>query len=889
MSKFDGNSKPYLHMLHVQPYDRYIPSAFDNSLSILEKINKVIHQMNQIGVITNDLIEQWNNMYEWITGEGITETVEKLIDEKIADGTFDALFDIIVGDLSLLTTMDKTDIVHAINSVNALASVNYDNIGDATKITGTIVENVLDLLARMAIVEQATLFLGEATGSGVISGLEVTQQPILSMAVQVGNSTTPNIIHLPNGERYVLDSVVLPVNNAHATLNRIDIIYVDTNGVIRYTAGVADVNPVQPSTPTGGELLASIYVQAGDTTVNNVDITDRREMKSLDYLLTQNKSNFVQAINEVVRNLNTTTSDIQADLQQIQNDIGVNVNDRITELRNEIGDLQDLETSDKTTIVTSVNEVLKKFMDDVGDLQQLSTTDKTNVVMAMNEIIASFTNKIGDLNNLDVTDKSNLVNALNSAYTELMLNKVDKNTLMVNVKDFGAIGNGVANETASFNKAIEYAHTYGGTVFIPKGTYMLEPILLPANTTLMGSGMNETIIKLIDGHNDAVIIASETDNITLSHMTVDGNGERKTSGSTITLWRSRFNRIDNVRVINSNTIGLEMSNVTNSIIENSHFIGSTENCVVSFSNDTVDYSIGNNIVKGNIMEEGALDGIIYNTNGGIISENIFRNNGKRSGWTAGGVYANAKYQLVITNNIIEANNGNGVDVIDCGNMIVANNISYNNNSAGIMFAGCKNSNIENNICFNNGKAPATDQEDGITLLGACQNIIITGNRCFDSGSPDAKKQPYGIHVSGASQNILIMGNICSDNVYEDGILIDTNASGILLKNNLPLVKNQISEMNIDFTLAPNATYPLVLGQRLAVVSVFDISSNAFVNVLLKGSEKTTQFLSDNVEDFVLGSEASTVFSSIYHDGVNYVVRNNRATAAYYSYRITSIV
>jgi hypothetical protein len=44
---------------------------------------------------------------------------------------------------------------------------------------------------------------------------------------------------------------------------------------------------------------------------------------------------------------------------------------------------------------------------------------------------------------------------------------------VVNVKDFGAVGDGVADDTAAIQAAIT-ATPYGGTCFLPKGTYRLE-------------------------------------------------------------------------------------------------------------------------------------------------------------------------------------------------------------------------------------------------------------------------------------------------------------------------------------------------------------------------------------------------------------------------------
>ena len=68
-------------------YERYLPTAFDESLTLLEKMNKLIEYLNQMGVLVNDVVEQWNEVMEWIINDGITDTVLDRLDEMVDDGT----------------------------------------------------------------------------------------------------------------------------------------------------------------------------------------------------------------------------------------------------------------------------------------------------------------------------------------------------------------------------------------------------------------------------------------------------------------------------------------------------------------------------------------------------------------------------------------------------------------------------------------------------------------------------------------------------------------------------------------------------------------------------------------------------------------------------------
>ncbi|MBP1997048.1 right-handed parallel beta-helix repeat-containing protein [Paenibacillus eucommiae] len=67
--------------------------------------------------------------------------------------------------------------------------------------------------------------------------------------------------------------------------------------------------------------------------------------------------------------------------------------------------------------------------------------------------------------------------------------------IVINVKLFGATGNGVADDTHAIRAAIESIRTTGGTVFFPRGTYVCRAIVVPANITIIG---NHAVIKAKD-------------------------------------------------------------------------------------------------------------------------------------------------------------------------------------------------------------------------------------------------------------------------------------------------------------------------------------------------------------------------------------------------------
>ena len=108
----------------------------------------------------------------------------------------------------------------------------------------------------------------------------------------------------------------------------------------------------------------------------------------------------------------------------------------------------------------------------------------------------------------------------------------------VNVLDFGAVGNGIADDTVAINSAIESLGAQGGTVYFPPGTYMVRRytditptlaigVVLKSNVTLAGAGVNASIIKGLPNagnmHMVGNAVAGES-NISLHDLTLDHNG-----------------------------------------------------------------------------------------------------------------------------------------------------------------------------------------------------------------------------------------------------------------------------------------------------------------------------------------------------------------------------
>lgn len=125
MTKPIINSFSKLSEILIQQYERYLPTAFDGSLTILEKVNKIIEHLNSVGLLVNNVVEQWNEVMEWVIRDGLSDAVNDKLDEMSSDGTLAQIINVdMIGSLSNLKTNFKGNLVGGINentdSINEL-------------------------------------------------------------------------------------------------------------------------------------------------------------------------------------------------------------------------------------------------------------------------------------------------------------------------------------------------------------------------------------------------------------------------------------------------------------------------------------------------------------------------------------------------------------------------------------------------------------------------------------------------------------------------------------------------------------------------------------------------------------------------------------------------
>lgn len=103
---------------------------------------------------------------------------------------------------------------------------------------------------------------------------------------------------------------------------------------------------------------------------------------------------------------------------------------------------------------------------------------------------------------------------------------------LANVKDYGAIGDGVSDDTKAFQTAINDVNQKGGgTVFVPEGTYSLNPIYLKENVHMRGEKRDTVILRLADdAPDDYTRLITTDDHTSIQSLTLDGNYQNHPNG-----------------------------------------------------------------------------------------------------------------------------------------------------------------------------------------------------------------------------------------------------------------------------------------------------------------------------------------------------------------------
>lgn len=369
----------------------------------------------------------------------------------------------------------------------------------------------------------------------------------------------------------------------------------------------------------------------------------------------------------------------------------------------------------------------------------------------------------------------------------------------VNVKDYGAHGDGIHDDTNSFQEAIDdLAVKGGGDIFIPSGTYILHPIFLKPKVNLVGQSRDHVILKLSNEAPDGYTRLITMDNNTkIQSITCDGNYQSHPNGTEHMHCIFAFDKnnlvIENNRLMNSVGDGISISGSK----ETSEYVTVSNNILLENQRSQVVIEQANHlfIFNNTITSETGRPGIHFEPweeiqffDAVIKSNKIVTNSSEYCILLAGSDSGMARkshpgyffHGVVFANNVVNGSECSLLVMDTSGTAIYDNklfvsdifvwrrnkDLSIHNNLiqgvSGIRIEGGENGRLVSNgtRIFEN---TITTAADGINIMAGAQNTYIFNNQFngMDKGT--------GIHLfaSDSIVNTTISNNTFSN--YIDGI------------------------------------------------------------------------------------------------------------------------
>lgn len=416
----------------------------------------------------------------------------------------------------------------------------------------------------------------------------------------------------------------------------------------------------------------------------------------------------------------------------------------------------------------------------------------------------------------------------------------------VNVKDYGATGNGVTDDTAAIKAAL--AAGAGKGVYFPSGTYIIwkastdNTYWLPisSNTEIFGDGAT-SIIKIKDGWVAGSANAYNTpfwlsgvSNVSIHDLQINGNKDNITHDPEMPSNIYVLGQSENIKIYNNTLINPGNDCVTIGSLGAANLGGQKVQVYDNICRDpgrscVVMTSARDVIVSGNLMYN-AVNSYVdietdiagtYVTNV-TIDNNIMRSESGIVGTALGCSGPGVQSDIVFANNVCKSCQGMAIGGTNNTGLIISNNYLDGSYEVGNKFfieavTGLANSVIANNTIVLQGSATG-----GMWLRDAV-NVIIDGNtikyayydraiKIDGPGSPaDGSVKVINNSIVNCYTNGIFVGQYIKGYIHGNlvdvsggtgyGIKPDVQAYGSIVSNNT--VIGNTSSSAIEAVLCPN--------------------------------------------------------------------------------------
>jgi parallel beta-helix repeat protein len=291
----------------------------------------------------------------------------------------------------------------------------------------------------------------------------------------------------------------------------------------------------------------------------------------------------------------------------------------------------------------------------------------------------------------------------------------------VNVKTYGAVGDGATNDTPAFNAALKsLANTGSGVCLVPKGTYLISASGITSRVKsgihLVGEGRGVSILKVV-AMPTAALVWGDGDNWSVENLTFDmGDYTPTPVGFPAVACKGNNWRVSNCAVVKSGRWGIAAFGGSNWSIEGNSIHRTVPGAMPPTGAILVTAQKGVWSSHGRVADnvcEGA--GISFSGTDGIVAHNRVNGSGSGSGIFVQGS-PSTRSPTIIGN--ICTGGSSGYDgalggkwasvtgfEIWAPDAVVCDNTAHDNDAGGIAIGG-QNSIVIANTAYNNGRAHA---------------------------------------------------------------------------------------------------------------------------------------------------------------------------------------
>ena len=357
----------------------------------------------------------------------------------------------------------------------------------------------------------------------------------------------------------------------------------------------------------------------------------------------------------------------------------------------------------------------------------------------------------------------------------------------VSVKDFGAVGDGVTDDTAAIQAAIDAIHSAGGgEIFIPAGNWICGAITLRDKVSLVGSGNASKLIASSGGGFD-FLTGNALTNLKISNFYLDCSNMPDSSGIYIT--GIQDSEISGVTVYNAAGFGwLIFGSVRCKYLRN------TINVTRQWDGMTISTGSTDNVIEGNIVYNSHDSGIGFTDTIGTVCVGNYVNRQKVGGvWYAPGIDAAGAKNATITGNYVignkfgisllqHPNSGSQPKrVVVTGNTVADGEYGVISGPVAVIPPAVSEATTRDGIVIS-GNTIFSQDVQGIALVGAdCLSVAVSGNQisyCTTGIGLDTTVSPTllsnllfangsGINTFGNSNTSLNMAfNVFQDNTTD---------------------------------------------------------------------------------------------------------------------------